>query len=423
MQALCRVWWLAAMVAAAWLLPAPPVLAQVQRVAAIVNDEVISIYDLDRRLQLVLHSTRLEDTVENRRRLANQVLRSLVDERLQIQEAQRNNITASDADFKRAISFLERQNGIPPGKFDEAVKQDGIDRDSLMSQIRAEIVWNKLLLQRMRSAAEVSDEEVDEQMKKIRDAQGRVEQLVSEIFLPLDSADQEEEVHRSALRLVEQIRAGAPFQAVARQFSRGSTANQGGDVGWVSAGQLPDEVDRLAQELPVGQTSDPIRMIGGFEIIQVRDRRKGLTSSPGGNEIELQQILLAMAPSAPQAEVDRNTQLAKTISEAVEGCDKVEAAGKQYGAPESGSLGRVRPNDLPESFRAAVANAPIGKFVGPVRTNAGLHLLMVCSRAEVQPAGLPSREQVADRLMQQRLSMFGRRYLRDLRRTAVVEVR
>src|SRR5207245_1420699 len=115
--------------------------------------------------------------------------------------------------------------------------------------------------------------------------------------------------------------------------------------------------------LPVGQVSEPFRVVGGFEVVQVRDRRKGTTGGAGGSEIELQQLLLAMAPTAPPAEVDRNTQLAQTIREAVAGCDKVEAAGKQYGAPESGSLGRVRLSDLPETFRQAVANAPIGKFV------------------------------------------------------------
>jgi len=408
----------------ACLAVAPAALAQgVLRVAAIVNDDVISVYDLERRMQFVMRSARMEDTMENRRRLANQVLRSLVDERLQMQEATKSNITASEQDLQRAFAFVEQQNGVPPGRLDDFLNSEGIDRETLAAQLRTEIVWNKLLVARVRAASEVSDEEIDEALRQIQKSMGKTENLVSEIFLPVDSPDQEEEVRRTASRLIEQVRGGAAFNAVARQFSRGATAAQGGDVGWVIPGQLADEVDRAAQELPIGQVSEPIRTVGGYYLVLVRERRQGLAAPTGGEVLELKQILLAMTPTAPPAEVERNQGLARTILQGVQGCDKVEAAGKQYGAPDAGSLGKLRAQDLPENFRQVVTGAPIGKFVGPARTNAGLHLLMVCSRAEAKADGLPSREQVADRLMQRRLSMFSRRYLRDLRRTAVVETR
>jgi peptidyl-prolyl cis-trans isomerase SurA len=407
-----------------WLVLANGASAQaVLRVAAIVNDDVISIYDLEMRLQFVLRSARLEDNVENRRRLANQVLRSLVDERLQIQEATKSNITANDADFQRAYRFLEQQNGIPPGRLEDFLKAEGVNKETLMTQLRADIVWNKLMLARMRSAADISGEEIDEALRQIQKSAGKTENLVSEIFLPVDSPDQEEEVRRTAQRLVEQIRAGATFGAVARQFSRGSTAAQGGDVGWVIPGQLADEVDRAAQELAVNQVSEPIRTLGGYYLISVRERRQGLTPGRPSATVDLKQVLLAMPPNAPQQEVERNQALARTIQQATDGCDKVEAVAKQNNASDAGALGKLRLEDIPENFRQAVADAPTGKLVGPVRTNAGLHLLMVCARETAEAPGLPSREQVSERLMQRRINMFSRRHLRDLRRTAIVEVR
>jgi peptidyl-prolyl cis-trans isomerase SurA len=395
----------------------------VRRVAAIVNDDVISIYDLEMRLRLVMRSARLDDNPENRRRLANQVLRSLVDERLQLQEAAKSNITASDADFQRAFRFLEQQNGIPSGRFEDFIKSEGVDRDTLMTQLRADIVWNKLLLARMRSSAEISDEEIDEALRQIQKDVGKGENLVSEIFLPVDTPDQEDEVRRTAQRLVEQMRAGAAFAAVARQFSRGAAAAMGGDVGWVIPGQLTEEVDRVAQQLPLNQVSEPIRTIGGFYLIQVRDRRQGVTPGAATTMLELKQILLHLAPTAQASEIEQGQALARTIQQSIEGCDNVEEAGKRFNTPDAGSLGKVRMEDIPESFRQAVTAAPVGKFVGPVRTNSGLHLLMVCSREAAQAPGLPSREQISERLMQRRLSMFSRRYLRDLRRTAIVELR
>ena len=117
----------------------------VQRIAAIVNDDVISVYDLVSRIEMVIASSNLGDTPAIRRRLSPQVLRNLVDERLKLQEAKRRNISVGKRDIDRAIGIIERQNKIPRGQFDAFLKKNGVRRTTIINQIRASIAWAKLI--------------------------------------------------------------------------------------------------------------------------------------------------------------------------------------------------------------------------------------------------------------------------------------
>ena len=119
-----------------------PAAAQgVQRIVAIVNDEVISAYDLDQRIRLLLSTSRSRPTREMQRRMQGQVLQNLVDERLQLQEADRLNISVSDTDIQNAIRFIENQNGMAEGALADSLRKGGSDLDALAVQLDAQIAW------------------------------------------------------------------------------------------------------------------------------------------------------------------------------------------------------------------------------------------------------------------------------------------
>ena len=115
------------------------------RIAAVVNDEVISVFDLVSRLRMVLLSSNIPDTPEARQKVEAQVLRSLVDEKLQLQEAKKQNVVATDDEINTALGQIEKQNNMQPGQLNEFLKSRGIDRSSLINQVTASIVWAKLV--------------------------------------------------------------------------------------------------------------------------------------------------------------------------------------------------------------------------------------------------------------------------------------
>lgn len=214
------------------MLAARPASAQqVQSIAAIVNDQVISGFDVEQRTKLVIVSSRLRDTPETRRRVRNQVLRNLIDEALQLQEAQRTGIRVSDQDVARAFATLEQQNRMPPGGLERFLASNGIARESLERQITTEISWARLIGRRINPTVTIGDDEIDETLARLQGNADAELSRVAEIFLPVDSPNEEAEVLAAASRLVQQLRGGANFGALARQFSRGATASSGGDIG------------------------------------------------------------------------------------------------------------------------------------------------------------------------------------------------
>jgi peptidyl-prolyl cis-trans isomerase SurA len=172
----------------------------VQRISAIVNDELITAYDLESRIRLVIFSTRLSNTVDTRRRISSQVLRTLIDERLQMQEAKLRNISVSRRDLQRARETIEKQNRLPKGGLESVLQQNGIPFESINEQLRTSIAWSKLIGRRLRPRITIGEDEIDESLERIRSRQGQTEYRLSEILLTVDSPDQEANIRRTHCR-------------------------------------------------------------------------------------------------------------------------------------------------------------------------------------------------------------------------------
>ena len=266
---------------------APPPARSTEGIAAVVNDDIISMSDLTARLQLSLVSSGLPNTAETRQRLTPQVLRSLVDERLQLQEASRANISVTDKEINDALGKVAEQNHMQRDQLEKMLSSQGVPRSTLESQIRSTIAWGKLVQRRLRPSIEIGQDEIDQVVQRIQANAGKPEYLAAEIFLAVDSPEREDDVRRLADRLYEQIGQGASFPAVARQFSQSAGATNGGDLGWVQQGQLPEELDTALQQLRPGQATRPIRSVTGYHILMLRDERTvgGANSVPPREQI------------------------------------------------------------------------------------------------------------------------------------------
>jgi peptidyl-prolyl cis-trans isomerase SurA len=266
---------------------APPPARSTEGIAAVVNDDIISISDLTARLQLALVSSGLPNSPETRQRLTPQVLRSLVDERLQLQEASRANISVTEKEITDALGRVAEQNRMQRDQLEKMLSSQGVPRSTLESQIRSTIAWGKLVQRRLRPSIEIGQDEIDQVIQRIQANAGKPEYLAAEIFLAVDTPEREDDVRRLADRLYEQIGQGASFPAVARQFSQSAGAVNGGDLGWVQQGQLPEELDGALKQLRPGQATRPIRSITGYHILMLRDERTvgGANSLPPREQI------------------------------------------------------------------------------------------------------------------------------------------
>ncbi len=403
-----------------------------QRIAAIVNDEVISLQDIDDRLGLVLFTSRIPDAEQARQRLSQQVLRGLVEETLQLQEAKRLSIAVNQSEIDRAIVDIAERNKLTPDQLQDLLRENKINPETLIDQIRAQISWLKVVNQRVRPQVNVTVDQLDIAVQEARRDQGQPEYLLSEIVLPVDSPSEEAKVAADAQRLFQTLSEGASFDALARQVSASSTARRGGDLGWMQASKLPADLVGALERLRPGDISKPLRSPVGFFIFQLRDRRLGQAApaeaDAAQDEVKLSQILF-------EADVNDDKALSRSADEALalrgelSDCETINAVAEEMSAPASGDLGWIKVGDLPTVLATAVTGLPAGEVSQPLQGPAGIHLLMVCERRgsgsdeEVDFASEEEREKLAQDLERERLDRLARRYLRDLRKQAFIDIR
>lgn len=401
----------------------PSAAQSVQTIAAVVNDEIISNFDLDQRIRLVISSSGAEPSAQLANQLKSQVLTGLIDERLQVQEARRLNIDVTEEEIAGAVGFIEDQNGMEEGNLARVLESQGASIETLHEQLRAQIAWSKVVSRRLRPRVVVGADEIDTLVERLKKT-GRVERLTSEIFLSFSdqNAAVREDVIANARTLIGQLQDGASFPILAQQFSQSVSAADGGDLGWITSAELPEAAGAALETLTINEVSSPITTRDGVYILLVRERRRFASVDPEQITVALKQIFVPLNANADDDSTGSQMALARTIAGTVRGCEDFDVLAQEMGSEESGDLGRVKVADTPAQFRETILALDVGEASPPVRTENGIHVFMVCER--VQPeAPDPDRRAIENSIGQARLSMLARRYLRDLRRDAVVDIR
>jgi peptidyl-prolyl cis-trans isomerase SurA len=393
------------------------------RIAAVVNDEVISVADIKSRLRMVMLSSNLTDAPETRQRVASQILRTIVDEKLQMQEAKHKNITATDEEVNKAFAQVAKQNNMQPEQLEQVLKQHGIERSALTDQLTASIVWAKLVRRLVSQTNVVSDEEIDYALQRAKEAVNEPQSRVAEIFLAADNPQQDEDVRRLAERLSEQMRQGARFSAVAQQFSQSATAAVGGDIGWVRPQQLNPELGKAVAQMRPGELSAPIRTGAGYYLLLVLDRRSGRAPGPEDTLLHLVQIVFPLPPQPSEAMRRAAIIEAQNARSTAKSCEELLRIGKEKGSPQLSSEGRLRLDQIAPAMRNIVLGLQAGQASQPIVQKNGVGVIMVCEKGAPAAATVPTREEIAETLMRQRLDTLAQRYMRDLRRAAFVDVR
>lgn len=381
-------------------------------VAAIVNDEPITSFDLRQRTRFILITAGVASPSQDAIIAASQqALNSLINEKLQIQEAKKYKLTMSDAEVDRILTNQAKQNGATLDQFFNELRQAGISIQSYRDKTRAEVLWQRIVSGRYSSRVKITKEQLDDALARIQASAYKPQYQVSEIFIEVASPDEDERARLGSNTLVEQIRNGASFGRVAQQFSFSPSAATGGDLGWVVQGELRPEVAKIVDTIPVGQVSDPIPVQGGYMIVAVRNKRSGGNVSLN---LDLRQLVVA----------ENNKKGAKAIDDVrnqFKGCDSLKKLADKNGVTVN-ELGKVALNDLSDEYKNLVENLPEGKVSNSIQSGANTEALVVCNR-EVTGEDIPTAQQLEDSMFDQELSLIARRYLRDLRREAAIVTR
>ena len=408
-------------------------------VAAIVNESPITEYDLRQRVALFIATSNIHPTDEVRKQIRDQVLKQLETERLELLEAQKNKVTVSSSEVDKAIEDIMKDNHLSQDQLKGVLAGAGVQMATFRSQIAASIAWSKLVQDQLGDRVHVSKEDVQAELGRIKEGANKPRFLVSEIFEPVDTPEQDAKVHKDMDDLANQISLGAPFQAVARQFSQNPTAAQGGDLGWVQGGQLAPELDAELGKLHQGEVSPAIRSVGGYYMLQLRERQEPAgTKLPDPNqqqqaqypagELPLDRILFPLNGKTPKDIVQAAGQAAAKFRAHIESCDHLqELIGKAFpsGGVQFYSLGLTKLAELSSEIQTALSQTHPGEPTVPFGSSAGIEVIVRCDKPVIiqRAIPIPKEDEVEQQLYEDQISTLARQYLRDLRRNADIETR
>jgi peptidyl-prolyl cis-trans isomerase SurA len=391
----------------------------VVKATAIVNGDVITQTDIDQRVALLAIANGGQIPSDELQRLREQVLRNLIDETLEIQAAKTEKIDVKQSDIDKTVQRVAAGIKKTPDQLAAYLQGNGSNIKSLRRQIEGEIAWQRL--QRAKIEVTVGDDEVKAVLDKMNASKGTEEYRVGEIFLSATPAT-ESQTLENANKILTQLRGGASFAGYARQYSEASTAAVGGDLGWVRPEQLPAQLASAVREMPAGAISNPIPVPGGFSIIAVQDTRKILTPDPRDAILSLKQVSIKFpkGTSRETAEpiVSRFAEAAKTVG----GCGGADKIAADFHG-EVVSQDQVKMRDLPTALQRLMIPMQVGQATQPFGSlDEGVRVLVICGRDEIDQSA-PTYDDVYQQINDERINSRSRRYLRDLRRDAVIEFR
>ncbi|MBW8784023.1 MAG: peptidylprolyl isomerase [Novosphingobium sp.] len=392
-----------------------------RKATVIVNGEIVTGTDVDQRLALIVAANGGKVAPEEMDRLRLQVLRNLMDETLQIQEAKANKIEVSDEEVDQAYARVAQQNfSQNPKAMDAYLARIGSSPASLKRQIRGELAWQRLLRRNVQPFVNVSQSEVNEMLDRLKAAKGTEEYRIGEIFLSA-TPESKTAVFENAKKIIDQLRQGGSFVAYARQYSEASTAAVGGDLGWIRLAQLPTELQTAARELSPGQLVGPIDVRGGFDILYMIDKRQVLTADPRDAVLSLKQISINFPTNTTEADATRKAAEFAAAMKGAHGCGQVDGVAQRIGAQVVAN-DQVKARDLPGPLQTTMLNMSLGETSPPFGSiKEGVRVLMLCGRDDPKAANGPNFEELMTQMEDDRVNKRAQLYLRDLRRDAIID--
>jgi peptidyl-prolyl cis-trans isomerase SurA len=301
------------------------------------------------------------------------------------------------------------------------LQTSGSNIKSLRRQIEGEIAWQRLQRAKIESGVSVGDDEVKAVLDKMNASKGVEEYRVGEIYLSATPATQAQTLE-NANKILAQLRNGASFAGYARQYSESSTAPVGGDLGWVRPEMLPAPLANALREMPVGAISNPIAVPGGFSILAVQDTRKILTPDPRDAVLSLKQVSITFPKGTTKETAEPIVSRFAEAAKSVGGCGGAEKIATDFHG-EVVTSDQVKMRDLPPALQRLMIPMQVGQATQPFGSlDEGVRVLVICGRDEANQSA-PTYDDVYQQINEERVNSRARRYLRDLRRDAVIEFR
>jgi peptidyl-prolyl cis-trans isomerase SurA len=410
--------------------PAASRVAPVDRIVAVVNDEVITQNDLSVRVDLVAKQLQRQGTqMPASDVLSRQILERMINDLLQVQLAKETGIKVDDATLDRTIERIAQENNLSMTDFRTTLERDGVKYAKFREDIRQEIVLARLREREVEKDIVVTDAEVETELaREKKESSAEAEYNISHVLVLVPAQatpDQVEQRRRKAMLALSELRRGAPFAQIAATYSDAPDALQGGALGWRSSARLPSLFLDVLNKLKAGEVSDILRSPNGFHIVKLLEKRGKAAAAAGGvQQTHVRHILIRAREGMSSSDV-RN-RLAQLREKIVAGADFAEMAKEQSedsSAAKGGDLGWVAPGDTVQEFERVMNSLKDKEVSPPVQTPFGWHLVQVLERRSDELSEDRKKAAARNAIRQRKADEAYQDWLRQSRDRAFVENR
>jgi peptidyl-prolyl cis-trans isomerase SurA len=380
---------------------------QLEGIAVIVNDKPISYSDVRQRARLLLLTLgRGDPSPEQVQQITGQALEQLIDERLQLDRVAEYKVEVDPREIDAELADMASQSGLGANGLRQQLLAAGVNPVSLEEQIRADIAWNRLMSGLYGSRIRISDNQVEDQLERMRAASKKTQYRVGEIFLYAPDPETKAEAMKAAESIIQQLQQGADFRIAAQRISSAPTSATGGDMGWVTPEDLAPELAAALSSAQPPALLPPIEVASGIYILSVTARRE---------------------PSQPTTKVDLKRLIAtdgkeSTLTDAmirIKSCNDVQSVANSKTELRAQDLNDINIEELGPEGREMVMATEVGSPTDIFAAGGGLAVMYVCRRDDGAEA-LPSREDLKNSIKARELNMISERELRNSRRDATI---
>ena len=400
----------------------------IDRIVAVVNNEVITRGDLDERFRVATTQLKQQGTpLPPRDVLEKQLLDRMVIDRVQLQLAKETGLRVDDAELDRALQRIAQENKLTLPELRAALERDRVPFTKFREDIRNEIVLTRLRQREVDNKIVVSESEIESFISAQQGREQRREELnLSHILVtvPENAAPEQIQARRArAEQALEQIRAGADFRQVTATFSDAPDALQGGVLGWRDSERLPALFVDALRPLKTGDVAPILRSPNGFHILKLNDRR-GVSGQVMVRQTRARHILIKTNELVPEAEARRRLEgLRERLENKADFAELARLHSEDASGIKGGDLGWISPGDTVPEFERAMNALEPGQLSAPVQTPFGWHLIQVLERRDEDMSQDRRRVGALTALRARKSDDSYQEWVRQLRDRAYVEIR
>ena len=389
-------------------------------IVAVVNDEAITLTDLISRLDVVIMTSKLPNDYATRKNLSAQIIQTLINEKLQSQEANKLDIRVSKLEINNFIAFIEKRNGMEPGTLFSILIQKGLSKNALVEQVKAKIIWEKLLRKVVAPRISVSGNEINNELNILLSNEGQNEYKYYEIYLNF-SVQQKQNIINTANQIREQIIESGNFSEIALQMSQSTTAKNGGLVSWTLENSIPRVVYEKIKSMSEKSISEAIITNTGVYIISLEEVRKFKIPNLSDSVLEFATVQFKIP--AEKARIEKITIEIIKKTKNLTSCKEFYEIEKIDGSNYESSIRKNIINKLSVNLRESLSNLKPGIPSKPHVQTDGIYVIMLCYQNLEANQEYALKELVKNKLQERYFKMRSNRFILSLKRKALIDLR